>query len=110
MHSLEQLAHIPVQFLVERGQRLVKAQHRRPVRQGAAQRNPLRLATAQLFRGAVEQICNAKQLGQFLHALGDGRLAKRSQHEREGQLLADKQGREQRAILRYVADPALGRR
>ena len=59
---------------------------------------------------AVEQIDQAKQLGQFLHTSSDRRLAKRSQHERKSQLLPNRQGREQRTVLRHVADPALGRR
>ena len=50
VHALEQPAHLAVQFLVERGQRLVKTQHRRPMRQRAAKRDPLRLAAAELVR------------------------------------------------------------
>ena len=58
VYTLEQPAHLTVQLLIERGQRFVEAQHRRPMRQRTTKRDALRLTAAELVRHAVEQADN----------------------------------------------------
>jgi len=71
------------------------------------QRHTLRFAAAQAVRFAVQEMLNAEQLGQFCHALRDGRAICLPNHQRKRQMLADGQGLEQRAVLRHVTDAAV---
>ena len=62
LDPLELDLHLPAQLEVERAERLVEQQHRRPVDDGPGQRDPLLLAAGELGRLAPGQVAQLDQL------------------------------------------------
>ena len=93
---------------VQRGERLVEQHHRGRRREGPGQRHPLLLAAGELVRqpGAHRE----RQPHQVEQLRDAGALAAGAARHAEGDVARDVQVREQRALLRHVADPAALRR
>ena len=78
--------------------------------ESATKGDALSFAAAKLVWRAVEEMSNAKQLGELIDARGDLGLRLFAKHEGESQLLAHNHRGKQRAILRYVAHATFGGR
>ena len=107
MQLLDLELHLVAQLLVERAERLVHEDDRRPVDEAARERDPLLLAAGELAR---EPLRHAGEL-HGLERVGDGPLdlgVRQPPHaEREGDVLEDGQVREQGIVLENHADVAL---
>ncbi|MNQ62962.1 hypothetical protein D3C85_773280 [compost metagenome] len=98
------------QLLVQRAERLVHQQDARLVDQCPGNRHPLLLAAGELGRAAMGELFQLHQLehGVDLALAFGGREFADTQ--REGDVVAYRQVREQRVALEYHADTALVRR
>ena len=102
--------HVEPELLVERAERLVEQQDRRPRDQRAGERHPLALAAAQLMdpaRVLVGEPDQRQGLPGALPALGrlDAAHLQTVLH-----VLADRHVREQRVVLEHGRAVAIGRR
>ena len=106
----ELVAHAHAQRGVEVRERLVEQKHRRLAHDRAADRNPLALATRQVFGFAVEQVFDVQNFCGVVDQpidLGPRHLAER---EAEGHVLAQVHVRVERVRLKHHRDAALGGR
>ena len=79
----EEATHFFVEFFVEGAQGLVETQHSGTMGERATKGDALSFPSAKLIRRAVEEMDNAKQLGELIDARGDLGLRLFAQHEGE---------------------------
>ena len=102
--------HVVAQLLVERAERLVHEDDRRPVDQAARERDALLLAARELLRKPARDVRQLHDVEDAAHLLGRLRCRHAAHVQREGDVLLDRQVREQRVVLEHHADVALVRR
>ena len=90
---------------VERGERLVEQDHRRLRREGPGERDALLLAAGELVRAAVARAAAVSPTSSSSSSTRGARAPGRPR-QAEGDVRRDVEVREQRALLRHVADPA----
>src|SRR6185503_15523894 len=110
LDSLQLELQALAQLEIERPERLVEQQHRRPVDQRARQRDPLLLAAGQLARLALGLPGEPDSLELLPHPLPDLLLADALPPQAEGDVLLDAQVREERVALEDGVRRALERR
>src|SRR6266540_4996467 len=108
----EPMPKLPPQMLsggsIERGKRLIEQEQARPADQRARKRNALLLPSGQLPRVAIFETRQPEQRGDLLDASPPLRRCDLAQPVAD--VLGDTQMREERVILKEVADPATLRR
>ena len=108
--ALQLELHLLAQLQVERAERLVEQQDARAVDQRAGERDPLLLAARELARLAPVEPGEADELEDFEHALPQLAAAHALAAQPEGDVLEDRQVREERVALEDRVDVALVRR
>ena len=103
-------AHLPAQFCVEVGERLIEQEGFWIAHDSAPHRHALTLATGQFLRLAVEIRIDMQQRGRALYALVDLGLGHTAQFQRERHVVVDAHVRIERVVLKHHRDVALRRR
>ena len=102
--------HLPAQFCIEIGKRLVEQKRLGIAHDGAPHRHALALAAGQFLRLAVEIRLDMQQRRGALHPRIDLGLRRPSQFERKGHVVVDAHMRIERVVLEHHGDIALRRR
>ena len=104
VNRLEQIEHRLAVARIEISGRLVGQQQRRPVDDGASDRDALHLAAGQLVRKMPRPLGQADPVEHFMHTLLDVAARDARQRQRERDVLEDIQRRDEIEELKDVAD------
>ena len=110
VQPLELRAHVVAELGVEVGQRFVEEQQARAADEGAADRDPLLLASARGFGLAVEDVPDAEHFRHLAHPGPDLGPRDAGLAEGIGEVLEDGEVRIEGEGLEHHRDPAIGRR
>ena len=107
---LQLRARLDAELRVEVGERLVHQEDRRLPRDRASDGHALPLATGELFRLALQQLREAEQLADLVHATLDLGLGHPAELETERHVVVDAHVRIERVVLKDHRDVAVLRR